>query len=222
MTRDLVIVGAGGLAREVAWLIEDVNRCSPEAPWNILGFVEATGSRVAELNGRYPILGDDRYLTDRQTRVDAVIAMGDPAKVQSVSERLRECDHITFPNVIHPSVIWDRSSVSLGEGNVISAFTLLTTDVSLGSFNIVNPQCSIAHDVTMGDCCVLNYAVKISGGVVVEDGCLLGTGACVLQYLRVGKGAVVGAGAVVTKDVQPGDTVVGVPAHPIERSGINA
>ena len=46
---------------------------------------------------------------------------------------------------------------------------------------------------------------------------LLGTGAQVLQYVRVGAGATVGAGAVVTKDVPPGETVVGVPAKPLAR-----
>ena len=37
MMKDIVIIGAGGFGREVAWLIEDINKIEPQ--WNILGFV---------------------------------------------------------------------------------------------------------------------------------------------------------------------------------------
>lgn len=52
---------------------------------------------------------------------------------------------------------------------------------------------------------------------VVERGASIGSGAIVLGGLRIGAEAFVGAGAVVTRDVAPGETVVGVPARPIER-----
>jgi acetyltransferase-like isoleucine patch superfamily enzyme len=48
---------------------------------------------------------------------------------------------------------------------------------------------------------------------VVERGASLGSGAVILGGVRVGAGALVGAGAVVTRDVAPGDTVVGNPAR---------
>ena len=50
---------------------------------------------------------------------------------------------------------------------------------------------------------------------VVERGASLGTGSIVLGGVRVGAGALVGAGAVVTRDVAPGETVVGNPARPL-------
>jgi UDP-2-acetamido-3-amino-2,3-dideoxy-glucuronate N-acetyltransferase len=48
---------------------------------------------------------------------------------------------------------------------------------------------------------------------VVERGASLGSGAVILGGVRIGAGALVGAGAVVTKDVAPGETVVGNPAR---------
>ena len=48
---------------------------------------------------------------------------------------------------------------------------------------------------------------------VVESRAAIGSGAVVLGGVRVGTGARVGAGAVVTKDVLPGEVVVGVPAR---------
>jgi acetyltransferase-like isoleucine patch superfamily enzyme len=48
---------------------------------------------------------------------------------------------------------------------------------------------------------------------VVERGASLGSGAVLLGGVRVGAGALVGAGAVVTRDVPPGDVVLGNPAR---------
>lgn len=49
---------------------------------------------------------------------------------------------------------------------------------------------------------------------VVERRASIGTGAVVMGGVRIGEAAVVGAGAVVTRDVAPGETVIGSPARP--------
>lgn len=49
---------------------------------------------------------------------------------------------------------------------------------------------------------------------VVERGASIGSGATILGGLRIGNGATVGAGSVVTRDVAPGETVLGNPARP--------
>jgi UDP-2-acetamido-3-amino-2,3-dideoxy-glucuronate N-acetyltransferase len=51
----------------------------------------------------------------------------------------------------------------------------------------------------------------------VERGAALGSGAVISGGLRIGQGALVGAGAVVTRDVEPGEIVVGNPARPLRR-----
>ncbi len=49
--------------------------------------------------------------------------------------------------------------------------------------------------------------------IVVGRRAMLGSATVVLGGVRIGEGAIVGAGAVVTRDVPPGDTVIGVPAR---------
>jgi acetyltransferase-like isoleucine patch superfamily enzyme len=48
---------------------------------------------------------------------------------------------------------------------------------------------------------------------IVEDRASIGSGAVIRGGVRIGAGALVGAGAVVTKDVRPGEVVVGNPAR---------
>jgi serine O-acetyltransferase len=49
----------------------------------------------------------------------------------------------------------------------------------------------------------------------IGDGVVIGSGAQVLGPIEVGKGAKIGANSVVTKDVDAGQTVVGIPAKPV-------
>ena len=52
---------------------------------------------------------------------------------------------------------------------------------------------------------------------IVEREATLGSGAVVVGGVRIGRGALVGAGAVVTRDVEPGQVVVGNPARSLRR-----
>ena len=51
----------------------------------------------------------------------------------------------------------------------------------------------------------------------VESGASIGGGATILPGVRIGTRATIGAGSVVTKDVPAGATVVGNPAHVIQK-----
>lgn len=89
-------------------------------------------------------------------------------------------------------------------------------NVTLGS------RVTIYHHVTLA----AETWVGSEHRLVVGDDVLIGAGAIVVgrsnQTLMIGDGARVGAGAVVTKDVAPGQTVVGSPARPLTpKSGLS-
>ena len=84
--------------------------------------------------------------------------------------------------------------------------------------------------VTIGSDCVLadgvfvatsdhdttdRHAVHGTGSIKIGDRVFIGQRAVVLGGVTIGDGATIGAHAVVTRDVAPGQTVVGIPARPV-------
>jgi sugar O-acyltransferase (sialic acid O-acetyltransferase NeuD family) len=210
---DLVIVGTGGLARQLHQLVDDAVRDG--GGWTVVGFLDDDeGLHGGELHG-LPVLGGIEWLADR-SRIDVVVAVGSPSsRRRVVSDVMRSNPQTGFPTVIHPRAwLGDRNEV--GEGSVVCAGALLETDLQVGDHVVVNLGASVAHETQVGDFVTIAPGARISGSVTLGEGCDLGTGAAVIQGVEIGPWSVIGAGAVVTADVPSNVTVVGVPAGPVK------
>ncbi|MBW7959587.1 MAG: acetyltransferase [Candidatus Promineofilum sp.] len=214
--KDIVIVGAGGFAREVAWLIEDCNAI--EAIWDLKGFIENSIALVGERRGRYSIIGtDEDFLLVESSGINVVIGIGNPKVISRIFHKISQNLHLNYPNLIHPSVRADFDNIRFGVGNIMCAGTTFTTDIDVGNLNIFNLSTTIGHDAHIGNFNVINPGAHISGGVKIGNGCLVGTGAVILENRIIGDNVIIGGGAVVTKDIPPNTVVAGVPAKPLEK-----
>lgn len=212
--QDIIIFGSGGLAREVAFVIEEINKHTPT--WSILGFVETDKDKVGHNVGKYTIFSTEDELTN--INVSAAIGIGNPKTIKNIAMKFKNNANINFPNLIHPNTVWDKDRVFLNKGNIICAGNVFTTDIHIDSFNYLNLNCTYGHDIEIGKYCVINPGVNISGGTKIGNSCLLGTGATILQGITIQDNAIIGAGAVVTKDVMNKSTVIGVPARPLNKT----
>lgn len=213
----IAVVGAGGFAREVKWLIGDINRKEPT--YEFMGFVVSDISKLGEHDSREQLLGDYDWLEENTSTVDALaIGIGNPqARLKVGCDLSERFPGIEWPVLVHPTVILDFNSSEIGRGVLLCAGTIGTVNLRIGAYSMINLACTLGHETQLGRGCVLNPTVNISGGVRMGEGVLVGTGAQLIQYISIGDGAVVGAGAVVTKDVAAGETVVGVPAKPLRK-----
>lgn len=212
MKRRIVILGAGGQARETRWIIREAH---PD--WEVLGFVVSDLARLGPHDSRELVLGDYLWLREHRAGFDGlVIGIGTPRvrlKVATELEAEFGAAPELWPAILHPSAIFDRASCRIGRGVLIHPGVVGTVNLVLDDFAMINNSCTLGHETTIGRGSVVNPGANLAGAVTIGQGVLIGTGAQVLQLLHVGDGATVGAGAVVTRDVAPGITVVGVPAR---------
>jgi sugar O-acyltransferase (sialic acid O-acetyltransferase NeuD family) len=208
---DLLIIGAGGFARETAAAVAAVNAVRPT--WRLLGFLdddpllhgrEFEGVRVlgaTDLAGRLP-----------EARV--VICVGNPRGYRA---RARLVDRLGLPEsryatVIHPSAQIAESCV-VGPGSVILAHATMTVGVEVGAHVAVMPQVVLTHDVVVADYATLASGVLLGGGARIGRGAYLGAGALIREQVAVGAWAQVGMGSVVLRDVPAAEVWVGSPAR---------
>ena len=211
--KDLIIIGASGFGREVAWAVERINERKPT--WNLKGFIDDNEEiQGAEING-YKVLGKTENVKDFP---DAyyVCAVGSSRIREKIINHIKEINpEINFGTVIDPSVEMS-DLVSIGEGTIICAHTIITVNITIGNHVIINLDCTVGHDAVLNDFVTLYPSVNVSGITNIGYGVELGTGMQIIQGKKVGDHSIVGAGAVVVKDIPEKCTAVGSPAKPIK------
>jgi sugar O-acyltransferase (sialic acid O-acetyltransferase NeuD family) len=208
--KPLVIVGAGGLGREVAWLVADINRQKPE--WDFKGFVD-DGVQGNTVEG-YPVLGPVEHLYDMSLNTWAVAAIADSrVRMRFVQQIVNQGRKLA--TLVHPSVSMS-DYVEIGAGSIICSRAVITTNVSLGQSAIINPGCFIGHDTELQNYVSLMPAANLAGEVRVGEGCYFGLNSCVINRTTIGEWSIIGAGAAVVDNIPAYSLAVGVPARVIK------
>ena len=207
--KKIIILCAGDFGKEVAWLIEDINKKTPT--YDLLGFLDDNPEKIGRFYNGYKCLGPivDLNALNKDNDVYAVIATQD----SGFRKRFVE----TFPNysnwetLIHPSV--NKSDTSeLGTGCIVCANCNISVNTIIGDQVIMNLGTTVGHDCEIGNYVSLMSGTIISGHVKIGDEAYFGSNSTVLPEKRVGKRSKVGAGSVVIRNVKDDVSVMGVPA----------
>lgn len=206
----IVILGAGGHAREIVDLVEAID--SEGGRHDVLGYLvdpeyEAAGTVIHDL----PVLGGLDWLDRRAAEVSVVCGIGYPHLRYGMVQRAA-ARGARFASLVHPRAQLTRR-VELGIGVVIAAGCILTNQIHLGDHVQLNLSTTISHDCVLGAFASTAPGVHVAGSVVLEEGAYLSTGVSVIPGVRIGRWSIVGAGAAVVRDVPANAVAVGVPAE---------
>jgi len=157
MKTPLVIVGAGGLGKEIACLV------SALPDFYVQGFYDDGLTQGELVLGKYEVLGNMLSLQAAQSEVSVVIAFGNPKMRKKCWESLQENSNIHFPNIIYPTaLIMNNERIQMGKGVIVFPLAVLTTDLSIGNNVVVHTGASVHHDVSVG-----NHSVIMPGARLV-------------------------------------------------------
>jgi len=210
--QDVVIIGAGGFARETLDVFDAVNEVKPT--YNVLGYIVGREYGVSgTIVNDKPILGDFDWFTGH-TGVLAICGVGAPETRRKMILKVKEYG-IGFCSVIHPNAITTRWN-KIGVGSIITAGCILTNQITVGDHVHLNLDCTVGHDAILEDFVTVAPGVHISGNVTLKTGAYIGTGANIIEKKTVGMWSVVGAGSAVVNDVPANVTVVGTPGKVIK------
>lgn len=165
-----------------------------------------------------PILGTDqdaKSILKKHSDCELVITPDNPQVRSRLVEYYRPLG-FSFATIIHPSAFISPSA-HIGEGTVIQKGVNVSSGTYIGSFCKLNTLCNVMHDNCIEDYSTIAPNAVLLGGVSIGRGSYVGANSTILPKCILGESAIVGAGAVVTKNVADKQTVVGVPAKPLNK-----
>jgi sugar O-acyltransferase (sialic acid O-acetyltransferase NeuD family) len=211
MTKPLLLVGAGGYAKEVAQI---ARRLDPKGTrWNRLSYVAVSRAEIGTELPFGRVEYSDEDILSGALNADVVLAVGEPHLRMPLAERYTRVPALSFPNLIDPSVDYDPKLITMGIGNVIHRNVTMTLNAVMGDFNFFNKNSILSHDTTVGSFNTISPAATILSNTRLGDACSIGANACVLPKVRIADRTTLGASSLLRHDVdEPGHVFIGVPA----------
>ena len=209
--KNIVIIGAGGVGREVSLIIQQINELEPT--WNLLGFIDDNTDNWGKVINGYSVIGGIDSLEFLSNDTYIVIAIANYEVKKKIVNKVN--NKFKFATIVHPKV-WIHDYMTVGQGTIIYEGAILTANIEIGNHVIISPKCGVGHDSIIKDYVSLLWNVNISGNDLIEEGVMMGSGSTVIQGKKIGKGSIIGAGAVVVNDIESFSTAVGVPAKVIK------
>lgn len=210
MKKQILIAGTGGISKEVLCLITDLGRFD-----DVLGFIEPDfiierGNLPDEMLGK-PILSYSEVDPEKHV---VSIAIGDSKVREKAITQLPKS--IEFITLIHPTAVVSKW-VTLGEGTVVCAGTIITCDIKIGKHAQLNLSTTIGHDCEIGDFFTTAPNVNISGNCTFGNHVYFGTSSSIKQGVTIKNDVIIGMGAIVTKNIIEPGVYVGIPAKPLKK-----
>ena len=208
MSKNVVIIGAGGHAKVIA----DIIQKSGDIVYGFLDDNLEIGTVIAN-NEELKVIGNlnTRFsLSKTQDNIEFIIAIGDNKIRKSIAEK--DSDKIKYYTAIHPSAIIGID-VRIEEGTVIMPQVCINASARIGKHCIINTGAIVEHDNEVQDYVHISPNATLCGTVKIGSLTHIGAGATIKNNTSITSNCKIGAGAVVVKNIEEVGTYIGVPVR---------
>lgn len=202
---EVLIVGAGGFARELKMLLPD---CLPKTKFRFKGYLGKDQGVGPDESVRQLTLADpEEYEPHPNDRF--VLAIG------SMEHRRRVVESIVqrggqFVSMIHP-LAFVAANAGLGDGIVLYPYSVVSNEAVLQDYAKLNYYASVGHNSKIGKYCLLAPYATVNGYSTLEDEVYMSTHSTVAPVVRVGCRTKISANSAAMVDTLPDSFVFGVP-----------
>ena len=205
MPKNVVIIGAGGHAKVIADIITKSND-------NVIGFLDDNldiQNKTIYLNKT--VLGTIKDI-DKYKEYYFIIGIGN----NNIRENIANSYDLKWYTAIHPNAII-ANEVSIEEGSVVMAGSIINTGTKIGKHCIINTKSSLDHDNIIENYVHISPGATLAGTVHIKEKTWICAGATIINNITIAKNNIIGAGSVVIKDInEENSTYVGVPTRKIK------
>lgn len=207
MSKQVVIIGAGGHAKVIADIIE---KCGD----NLLGFLDDNKELGEKVIKEYKVIGkieNSKIMQKSNKNLYFIIGIGSNYVRESIYEKYK----LNYYTAIHPNsnIAID---VTIEEGTVVMANACINSNAKIGKNCIINTGAIIEHDNIIEDYVHVSPNATLCGTVKIGKYTHIGAGTTIKNNSTVIDNCIIGAGAVVLKNIEEKGTYVGVPVRKIK------
>lgn len=210
--QDLILFGAGGLAKEATALIQDINR--KENTFRLIAYAVDDNYYQKDMEIHGISVVSRNWVIEHKDDLVCACAIGYPQERRNVQKSLIQ-EGVRFVNLIHPTTRLGEGTI-LGTGCIMEPWCDISEDCCLGDGVFLNGDVNIGHDTVLNDYVTCFPRCQISGKVRIGEAACIGSMTFINERRHIGAEAVIAPGSIVFGNVKERTHVMGNPAKRIE------
>lgn len=204
---NLVIIGAGGLGREIYSWFSQSNKYIEN--YNCLGFIDDDSSKLDGFGLGLEIL--ESLVNNNLIKYPNLILAINNSEVKSELFSRIDSNYTKIIGFIHQNCVIGINS-SIDKTVTVFPFVTISCFVTIARGVFINNGSQIGHDVTIGEFTNIMANVDIGGECKIGKNVFIGTGVTILPRVTIPDNCIIGAGSVVFRNIKTAGTYVGNPA----------
>lgn len=198
---NIIIIGAGGLARELTDYLEKDT---------IYGFLADKKPEDKFFKDRY--LGKINKIKNFQ-KFKFVLGIANKVSKNNIIDFLKiEKVKVNFINVIHKSSFVSRE-VKLGKGNIIAPNSYISYGCSIGNFNVINFGSFLGHNIKLGNYNHLAPKCSVMGNCKISNSNYIGANSVIESEINIGSNNSILSGSKCLNNIKHNSLVFNNPAR---------